>query len=728
MNLKYFTTTLFISCWAIKTNAQTADSTKSKELQTITVEGKSLHDDIGRLSGITGTYIMEGKKSEVLKVSQLNASITDKTGRQIFAKVPGVFVYDMDGTGNQVNISTRGLDPHRGWEFNIRKDGVITNSDMYAYPASHYSVPMESVERIELVRGTGALQYGAQFGGMLNYVSKQASDHKAIELEAISTAGSYNLLSNYVSLGGTLKKWKYYTYFLQKSRDGYRDYEHTNMNAQGAVVQFAPNEKWNFRLEWARSSYLYRIPGPLTDAMFATDPTQATRSRNYFSPTINVPSFRATYRLSANTTVEFTSSAVIGTRNSVMFDKLATIQDTLNRATLQYANRQVDIDRFNSFTNELRVLSHYKIGQMESNLASGVQLMTNDLHRTQLGKGTTSEDYDLTLVDPVWGRDLHFATNNVAIYAENSFYVLKNLKVNAGARFEMGESRMSGTMTYYPGNKIPVSIKHQYPLLGASFSYKPSLLGEVYGGFSQMYRPMIFKDLVPSSIYEKVDQNIKDAKGYNLELGYRGRKGFLRWDVTGFLLRYDNRFGTLGITDETGIFITYRTNIGNSETKGLEIFIQGDWNLSKKSSLSIFTSTSLMEGKYVSGEVKTGNTNISVVGNKIESVPAVITRNGLTVNIGAISSTLLYSYTSETYADALNTRTPNASGAIGLVPSYGILDLNAAWRLSDMIQLKMNINNITNEHYFTKRPLFYPGPGIWPSDGRNMQLCLTIKI
>jgi Fe(3+) dicitrate transport protein len=107
MNLTYSITTLLLTVWSLKTNAQTADSTKSKELQTITVEGKSLHEDISRLSGITGTYIMEGKKSEVLKVSQLNASITDKTGRQIFAKVPGVFVYDMDGTGNQVNISTR---------------------------------------------------------------------------------------------------------------------------------------------------------------------------------------------------------------------------------------------------------------------------------------------------------------------------------------------------------------------------------------------------------------------------------------------------------------------------------------------------------------------------------------------------------------------------------------------------------------------------------------------
>ena len=38
-------------------------------------------------------------------------------------------------------------------EFNIRMDGFITNSDMYGYPASHFSLPMEAVERIELVRG-----------------------------------------------------------------------------------------------------------------------------------------------------------------------------------------------------------------------------------------------------------------------------------------------------------------------------------------------------------------------------------------------------------------------------------------------------------------------------------------------------------------------------------------------------------------------------------------------
>ncbi len=60
----------------------------------------------------------------------VNGNIAEKTGRQIFAKIPGVFVHDMDGSGNRVNISTRGLDPHRSWEYNIRQNGIITNSDM----------------------------------------------------------------------------------------------------------------------------------------------------------------------------------------------------------------------------------------------------------------------------------------------------------------------------------------------------------------------------------------------------------------------------------------------------------------------------------------------------------------------------------------------------------------------------------------------------------------------
>ena len=124
-----------------------------------------------------------GAKSEVVKVANLSTNLSEKSGRQLFAEVPGIFVYDMDGSGNQVNISARGLDPHRSWEFNVRQNGVLTTSDQYAYPASHYSAPMEAVERIELIRGTAVLQYGAQFGGLLNYVIKTPDSTRRAAVE-----------------------------------------------------------------------------------------------------------------------------------------------------------------------------------------------------------------------------------------------------------------------------------------------------------------------------------------------------------------------------------------------------------------------------------------------------------------------------------------------------------------------------------------------------------------
>ncbi len=108
----------------------------------------------------------------------------------------------MAGSGNQVNVSTRGLDAHRSWEMNVRQDGVLINSDLYGYPASHYSPPMEAIARVELIRGTAALQYGSQFGGFLNYVTKEPVPGERLSLESNSALGGYGLRSTYASLSG----------------------------------------------------------------------------------------------------------------------------------------------------------------------------------------------------------------------------------------------------------------------------------------------------------------------------------------------------------------------------------------------------------------------------------------------------------------------------------------------------------------------------------------------
>lgn len=707
------------------TQAQENDSIKTKRLNEVIVRSQKVYD-VERLPATQSTYLWVGKKNEVISVEKVDANVAEKTPRQIFAKVPGVFVYDMDGSGNQMNISTRGLDAHRGWEFNIRKNGVITNSDMYAYPASHYSMPMETIETIQLVRGTGSLQYGAQFGGMLNYVAKRADTTRAFSFESINTAGSFGLLSTYNAIGGKVGKFEYYTYFSKRVSEGYRKSSRSDYDAQSFVLAYYPTKNIKLKAEVVRSNYVYQIPGPLSDSMFHADPRQATRSRNYFNPEIYVPSLSLDWKIGTSTHLSWTTSAVLGVRSSVMLDKQANVIDAIDPATLQYAPRQVDVDHFNSYTSELRLLHQYTLFHLQSTFVGGLQLMNNDTHRQQLGKGTTGTDFDLTLTQPGFGRDLHFKTKNVALFIENNFRLTEKLSVSPGVRIEIGRSDMDGNINSYdyePG-EIATTIKHKFPLLGINAEYALKENHSFYGGWSQSYRPVVFKDIIPGSIYERTDKNLKDAYGYNMEVGYRGATKSFRWDVTTFQLQYNNRLGTLVQPDN----IIYRTNIGNSVTRGLEIF--GEYSIGLHDvAVSVFTSTSFFDARYRNAHVRSGTDNKNISGNKVESVPDFITRNGIRFKYRVASLSVLYSYTGESYADALNTKVPTPkTGAVGRVPSYGILDINTSFRIFTNLTVRFNINNVTNKQYFTKRPQFYPGPGVWSSDGRSCNVTIGLKI
>ena len=704
------------------------DTTKTRELKEVIIKAWQRRD-IAHLPEEQNGFLNSGKKNEVITLSGTNANIAIKTGRQLFAKIPGVFVYDMDGSGNQLNISTRGLDSHRSWEFNIRQNGIIINSDMYGYPASHYSAPMESFEKIELVRGTGSLQYGAQFGGMINYTTKKPDTSKAFTLESINTAGSFNLLGSYNAISGTYKNFSYYAYFYRRHSDGYRDNSQSDAYAQFVQLNYQFNSNISLKVELGRSKYLYHIPGPLNDSMFKDDPTISTRSRNYFSPEIYVPSVILDWKLSQQTKINLTTSGVFGNRSSVQLDAFANVPDTINPFTGAYKKRQVDIDHFNSRTVEFRLLHQYNIGKLQSKLATGFAYMNNDLYRQQLGVGTTGSDYDLTLTTPGFGRDIHFKTNNIALFSENVFQINSKWAVSPGIRFENGNSKMDGVIKYYTVNSLPTTIKHNFVLLGVSSQYLLGKENTLYGGISQAYRPVIFKDIVPASTYEQIDKNLKDAFGYNAEIGIRGKLfSHLQYDINYFRILYKNRLGTLVLQDNAGQPYTFKTNIGNSVTNGVEMFVQYKFPITNKLFAGLFTSTSFMDAKYITGQVSTGTSNKSILGNKVEAVPKWISRNGIDILYKGFSCTILYSYTSSTFSDALNTVTPPANGAKGFTPAYSIWDFNASLKVNSLFTFRAGISNIFNKQYFTKRPTFYPGPGIWSSDGRNVYVTLGIKI
>jgi Fe(3+) dicitrate transport protein len=587
-------------------------------------------------------------------------------------------------------------------------------------------MPMEAIQNIELVRGTGSLQYGSQFGGMLNYVAKQGDSTRVFDFESTNSVGSFGLLSTYNAVGGQVGKVNYYVYYNKRVSNGYRDNSRSDYDAFSAQITYKPSQTISIKADLSRSKYVFQLAGQQTDAMFAANPRASIRARNFYSPDIYVPSVSLNWSMGNCTKLSWVASAVLGSRNSVMFDKTADLIDKIDPVTLQYANRQVDIDNYHSYTSELRVLHEYSIGKLPSIFVGGVQLMNNDLHRRQIGKGSTGSDFDLSITGN-WGRDLHFKTNNIAIFVENRIYLMQKFAVSPGLRIESGESVMSGMISYYEASKFPDAIPHRFPLFGLNADYQLSKTQNLYAGFSQAYRPVIFKDIIPASIYEKSSDNLKDASGYNFDAGYKGNFEKLRFELTYFQLLYKNRLGTLAQTDENGVFQILRTNIGDSFTKGLEMFAEYYVRINEKANFSIFSSTSLMEAKYLKAEIRSGEKNINIEGNFVESTPQVISRNGLTFRFRKLSVTSLFSYTAKSYADALNTLKPTTNGSVGLVPSYGILDFNTTYRISSKFLLKFNLNNATDKQYFTKRPQFYPGPGIWASDGRGFYLTVSTR-
>jgi Fe(3+) dicitrate transport protein len=537
-------------------------------------------------------------------------------------------------------------------------------------------------------------------------------------------------LSTYQAIGGKLGKFQYYAYYSKRVSDGYRSNSNSDFDGQGISLKYVPNNRLSLKAELLRSIYVYQLPGPLTDAQFNDDPRQSTRARNYYSPEIYVPSLSASWQIAPHTRLSWTASAILGERRSVMFDRTANIADVINPQTLTYAGRQVDIDGFNSYNTELRLLQEYSLLGKEATLAAGVQYINNDLNRRQQGKGSSGTDYDLGIDASGWGRNLHLRSQNIAISLENKWQLHRRLSVSPGIRVEYGRSDMTGTTAYYDDDReLPNTIKRNFPLLGLNGEFVLAQHQTLYGGVSQAYRPVIFKDIIPATVYEKVDKNLKDAQGSNAELGWRGHAGKLRWDVSAFMLQYNNRLGNLAQYDsDIDTFVLYRTNIGNSRTYGMELFVEYGATLGDEWYASVFTSTSYFHARYLGDSIRINNReNQSIRNKKVEAVPDWISRNGLNVRYKDLSLSLLYSYTAQTFSDPLNTLEASSTGAIGLVPAYGLLDLNSTYRIRHFT-LRFNINNLTNRQYFTKRPTFYPGPGIWPSDGRSVVFTLGVRI
>jgi len=684
------------------------------------------HDDL----------IFTGKKVESEDFDGMTANKSTNNARQAFHKFVSLNIWESDNAGLQLDIGGRGLSPKRSANFNMRQNEYDMSADALGYPESYYSPSFQGVKSVEIIRGAGALQYGSQFGGMVNFYMKEGDTSKAVNFESQNTYGAFNFFGTYNALHGQVKNLNYYTFVHYKRGDGWRDNSNFNQLSAYGGFHYDVSDKFHVNLELTHMNYLSRQPGGLTDEQFEADPLSSNRERNWFTVNWNIAAMLLKYEFSDSLKLYSRTFGLHAGRTSLGLLETPDLEDP-------QSNRDLIDGKFRNIGNETKLKYEYRcFKDSVGTLLIGSRLFRGYTNFSQ-SFGTDGSDADFTKVDTSFldrrKSDFEFPNFNAAFFVENVLPIGKLFTLTTGLRYEYIKTHSEGFFTnsirlnsfgdFKEETITDTSDANRHILLyGLGFS-RDLLFGsfELYGNATTNYRAINFTDVQIQTNTQLVDTLIQDESGYTLDLGVRSKKYYsLFVDAGLFYINYKNRIGEV-IDDGLRV----RTNIGSARIYGVELYME--WDLLKQfakdslngKGLSVFVNGSLNNGVYTDINERASAGVRS--GNRLEDIPEYNIKTGLMYKSNRFSIALQATFIGDQFSDAANT-TDAYKGVFGPIPAYSVWDFSAKYKVNNNINLSFSMNNVLNRMYFTRRAVAYPGPGIIPALGRNWDVTLGVKL
>lgn len=697
------------------------------------IRKRLLYFDIGYLPPIRGVQIATGTNM-LIQTERQGGAKSSGNPRELFAKVPGLNIWESDGAGIQMGVGGRGLSPNRAANFNTRQNGYDISADALGYPESYYTPPLEALSAIEIIRGSASLQYGTQFGGLMNFVIKDPQKNTPLEITNRSTIGNYGYFGNFTRISGTSKRLEYQAYYQLKTGNGYRPNSDFVQHQGFAQLGYYITEKQRVRLEYTRMSYLAKQPGGLTDYQFNENPLQSVRERNWFKVNWNILALHYDWEIRKNTRFNIRTFGMLSERLALGFlGKISQADPGGNRELIKGTFKNAGI--------EARLLHEYHLGtSIKGGVLLGCRAYAGQTISIQgSAPGGNTADFRLNNPTDVENSYYSFPSKNAAFFIENIWFFGRRWTVNAGARMEYIASSATGFYKQYvihPLNFDTISItkvsdNHSLtrfvPLAGIGGSYKTGKKSTIYTNFCMNYRAVNFNDIRISNPNVVVDTLIRDEFGSTTELGWRGfPSSYLYADVALFYLFYGNK---IGLAPEPDGVKKIRTNIGDAVNMGVELFLEWDfiktWNDSARTSATIFLNFSYINAQYVRSK------EANYIGKKVEYVSPVLMRSGLKIRNEKWQIQVQGSWNSAQFSDASNAIEASGDAVIGKIPSYFVMDFSARYVLPKGFQVEAGITNLLNNQYYTRRATAYPGPGILPADGitfyGTLQYCFSVK-
>ena len=687
---------------------------------------------INRKKDFEDTRVFAGKKNEVILLELSMANLASNNARQIYSQIPGLNIFQNDDAGLQLNIGGRGLNPNRTANFNTRQNNYDISADALGYPESYYTPPSEALAEIEILRGAASLQYGTQFGGLINFVLKKPNKSKKSEIITRNTIGSKDLYTNFTSISLNSNKLSFYGYSNFKNGKGFRKNSNfDSFNAYG-FINYEIDNKSNLSFESTYLKYLAQQAGGLSDKMFNENPFQSNRNRNWFK--VNWLLYNLKYNIQINNSANFSFNlfGLEATRDALGF--------RTNRVDQIDPGEERDLikGKFSNIGLEIRYLREFMINSLKNISLIGIKYYKSG-SKSEQGPGSSNEfaDFSFDYVsypNYVNQSNYKYPNTNFAIFGENIIYLNEKISITPGFRAENIKTNSegfyrkinldaAGNVIYNERFDDNNSNKRSFLLLGLGFSYQLKQNFEIYANISQNYRSVTFADISIINPAYAINPDITDEKGFTTDFGLRGNyNNKVSFDVSAFTLKYEDRIGFVQKVFN-GNVKSERGNVGNAIIYGVETLSELDLNrfIFNKDNLDLkfFINYSFIESQYLKSD------QVGIEGNSVEFVPKHNLKSGLRFGYKNLSLSWQTSLLSSQFTDSSNAIDGNLSGVIGQIPSYSISDLSISFKRKNW-KIESGVNNIFDEHYFTRRATGYPGPGIIPSPPRNFYSTIQI--
>ncbi len=210
------------------------------------------------VSVVTATQIEESGATTVVEVLEGLGSIK---------------LIDYTGTGSKTSIDLRGFggDSPYGKTLVMLDGRRLNRPDMSA--VNWLQIPLNNIERIEVVRGAGSVLYGdSAVGGVINIITKKGKGKPQFNASII--AGSYGLHNERAGVSGSSEKWTYSLTGENNFNAGYRDRSELKAQGGGFDVGYEASDLLSLFFGASFNRNDYQLPGSLTKAQMEQDRRQ----------------------------------------------------------------------------------------------------------------------------------------------------------------------------------------------------------------------------------------------------------------------------------------------------------------------------------------------------------------------------------------------------------------------------------------------------------------------